>query len=103
MENIKIIEYTNKKYPQKLLEIKNFPKQLYVIGNEELLNKDAIAIVGSRECTPYGAYYSKKFAKEIAKEGICIVSGMAIGIDTEAHIGAVKEKGKTIAVLRCRF
>ncbi len=103
MKKIKIIKNTDKKFPKKLLEIKEPPKQLYIIGNDKLLNRDSIAIVGSRECTPYGAKYAKEFANKIAKKEICIVSGMAIGIDTSAHIGALKEKGKTIAVLGAGF
>ena len=103
MKKIKVIQSTDELYPKKLLEIKDFPEQLYVMGNYELLNKDSIAIVGSRECSPYGAKYAKEFAKKIAEKGICIVSGMAIGIDTAAHIGAMKEKAKTIAVLRSRL
>ena len=103
MKKIKVIQSTDELYPKKLLEIKDFPEQLYVMGNYELLNKDSIAIVGSRECSPYGAKYAKEFAKNISKKDICIVSGMAIGIDTAAHIGAMKEKAKTIAVLRSRL
>ena len=102
MKNIKVLEYTDKEYPKKLLEIKEYPKKLYVMGNYELLNKDSIAIVGSRNCTPYGEKNAKEFAKKISQKDICIVSGMAIGIDTSAHIGSYKEKGKTIAVLRSR-
>ena len=103
MKKTKIIKNTDKKFPKKLLEIEKPPKQLYIIGNDKLLNKDSIAIVGSRECTPYGAKYAKEFANKIAKKEICIVSGMAIGIDASAHIGALKEKGKTIAVLGAGF
>ena len=103
MKEIKIIESTDRLYPQKLLEIKDYPKKLYVIGNYKLLNKKSIAIVGSRNCTPYGVKFAKEFANKIAKKGICIVSGMAIGIDTSAHMGALKEKGRTIAVLRNRI
>lgn len=103
MNKSKIIKITDKKYPKKLLEIKNPPKQIYILGNEKLLYKDSIAIVGSRECTPYGAKYAKEFAKKISQKEICIVSGMALGIDTAAHIGAFKEKGHTIAVLGAGF
>lgn len=99
MKEIKIINKEDKNYPQKLLKIKNAPEQLYVLGNEELLNKQSLAIVGSRDCTEYGHKQAVRFAKEIAKEDICIVSGMAIGIDAAAHIGAKGEIGKTIAVL----
>ncbi len=103
MKEIKIINKEDKDYPQKLLQIKNPPKQLYVLGDESLLNKQSIAIVGSRDCTQYGHEQAKRFAKELAKENICIVSGMAIGIDGAAHIGAKGEIGKTIAVLGCGF
>lgn len=103
MKKFKKIEYVDKSYPKRLLEIKDPPQSLYILGNYRLLNSDSIAIVGSRECSPYGVKYAKEFAKEIAQKGICIVSGMAIGIDTMAHIGAMKEKGRTIAVLRCRI
>ncbi len=103
MKNIKIIKCTDKNYPTKLLEIKKHPQKLYIIGNEKLLNKRAIAIVGSRDCTKYGAKYATKFAEEISKQNICIISGMALGIDTCAHTGALKEKGNTIAVLGCGF
>ena len=103
MENMKVIKSTDEEYPNKLLGIENHPKKLYVLGNYKLLKKDSIAIVGSRKCTPYGAKYAKEFANIISKNDICVVSGMAIGIDREAHKGAIKEKGKTIAVLGAGF
>lgn len=103
MKEIKIIKKEDKEYPKKLLKIKNPPEQLYVLGDESLLNKKSIAIIGSRDCTPYGYEQAKKFAKELSKENICIVSGMAIGIDSAAHIGAKAERGKTIAVLGSGF
>lgn len=62
-----------------------------------------MAIVGSRNCTEYGYKQAKKFAKEISKQNICIISGMALGIDSSAHIGAKVEIGKTIAVLGSGF
>ena len=103
MQDIKIIKIEDLNYPEHLLKIKNPPKQLYVLGDETLLNKQSIAIIGSRDCTEYGYEQAKKFAKELARENICIVSGMAIGIDSAAHIGAKSELGKTIAVLGCGF
>lgn len=99
MEKFKIIDKKNKAYPQKLLKIKDAPERLYVMGDEELLHKTSIAIVGSRGCTKYGSSYATKFAKELSKSGICIASGLAVGIDTAAHNGAKKHKGKTIAVI----
>lgn len=94
---MKYIKITHKdsKYPKSLLKIKDYPKELYIAGNHELLNKEKrIAIIGSRDCTEYGRKNAKVFAKEISKKDICIVSGMAIGIDTCAHIGAVENKRK---------
>ena len=99
MKEIKIIKQNDKRYPSKLLKIKNPPEQLYVLGDVSLLNRKSLAIIGSRNCTEYGYNQAMRFAKEIAKEAICIVSGMAIGIDSAAHIGAKSEIGKTIAVL----
>ena len=99
MENIKIIKIKDKRYPTKLLKIKNPPEQLYVLGDESLLNKTSLAIIGSRDCTEYGYMQAVRFSKEVAQQDICIVSGMAIGIDSAAHIGAKCEIGKTVAVL----
>lgn len=103
MNEIKIIKKEDKIFPQKLLEIKNCPKLLYAIGNIELLYNNSIAIVGARNCTEYGAKYAKEFGEALSKKGITIVSGMAIGIDKYAHIGALRGKGKTIAVLGSGF
>lgn len=103
MKGIKLIEYKDLEYPNKLLEIKEYPEKLYVIGNEKLLSKKTIGIVGARESTGYGEKCARIFAREMSKANICIVSGMAIGIDTAAHEGAIREKGSTIAVLGCGF
>lgn len=99
MKEIKVIKKEDKSYPQKLLKIKNPPKQLYVLGDESLLNKTAIAMIGSRNCTPYGYKQAQRFAKELSKHNVCIISGMAEGIDSASHIGAKGEIGKTVAVL----
>ena len=99
MDIIKI-DYKDDRYPKRLLEIKDFPKELYIVGNIELLKvKHTIGIVGSRKCSEYGRKVAFEFAKEISKNEICVVSGMAIGIDGQAHNGAIEELGKTIAVL----
>lgn len=103
MKEVKLINIQDKEYPKKLLEIDNPPKKIYILGNEKLLNKNSIGIVGSRDCTEYGAKYAKQFAMELSKKGICIISGLAIGIDTASHIGALQGKGNTIAVLGCGF
>lgn len=100
MEEIKC---ENSNYPKRLLQIKNPPEKLYVEGNKKLLNQDAIAIVGTRNCTRYGEKYASKFARELSKKGICIVSGLARGIDSIAHIHSMGEEGKTIAVVGSGF
>ena len=99
MEDYIEINVNNKIYPSKLKEIKNPPKKLFLRGNIELLQSNSISIVGSRECTFYGFYNAYEFAKELSKKGICVISGLAQGIDTAAHLGAMHQKGKTIAVL----
>ena len=67
MREIKLIKYTDSNYPKKLLEIENYPKELYVIGNEKLLEKNSIGIVGARESTGYGEKCARNFAREISK------------------------------------
>lgn len=103
MKKIELIKNSDKEFPQELLSIKDSPKELYIIGNKKLLNKKSIAIVGTRNCTKYGAECAKKIAKDISKKDICIISGMALGIDTFAHSEAIKQNGNTIAVLGCGF
>lgn len=95
------IQWFDENYPQKLLEIKKYPERLHCIGNIELLNNKigVVAIVGSRNCTEYGRKYARIFAEELSRAGITIISGLAIGIDTEAHLGALKQQGNTIAVI----
>ena len=99
--DIRIIDKYCSDYPEKLKSISNSPDKLYVLGNEKLLNNRSIAIVGSRKCSEYGVKYAKKFAKEISKEGITVVSGLALGIDSVAHEFSKGEEGKTIAVVGC--
>lgn len=75
---IKIIEKDNINYPKQLLKVSQPPKKLYALGNEKLLQRPSLAIIGSRKCSEYGIKYAKKFTKEIADEGITIISGLAI-------------------------
>lgn len=100
---MKEIKREDPNYPKRLAQIQNPPEKLYVEGNEKLLNQDAIAIVGTRNCTRYGEKCASKFARELSKKGICIVSGLARGIDSVAHINSMEEDGKTIAVLGSGF
>ena len=93
------IRIENSQYPDALRKIKNPPKQLYLEGNIELLNKNSIAIIGSRNCSENGKILAKKFAKELGEQGLTIISGMAKGIDSHAHIETLNNNGNTIAVL----
>jgi DNA processing protein len=87
-------------YPRLLKEINDPPIGLYRKGNYEF-GQPCIAIVGSRRTTLYGQSIAKKFGAELARLGFCIVSGLARGIDTAAHEGALSVGGKTAAVLGC--
>lgn len=96
---IKLISFTDNDYPQFLKEIYNPPFLLYRKGEAIEDDRPAIAIVGSRKGTDYGKRVTFEIAKELAMTGITIVSGLAIGLDTEAHKGALAGGGKTIAIL----
>ncbi len=93
------ITLEDKNYPENLKDIENPPKQLYLEGNIELINEPGIAVIGSRICTEYGKKNAKKFAKELSLYGLTVISGLAIGVDSFAHIGSIEGTGKTIAVL----
>lgn len=96
---MKIIYQAEKNYPEKLSKIYAPPAKLYLVGDEDILNKPSIAIIGCRQASDYGKKVAFRFAYELAKQGIIIVSGLAKGIDTCGHLGAVKANGKTVAVL----
>lgn len=100
---MKKIQIHDKNYPKTLLTLSDPPKQLYTLGDENLLNTFALAIVGTRTPTHYGEEITKALSYGLAKQGITIISGMAKGVDKNAHTGAILAKGKTIAVLRFRL
>lgn len=102
--NIIEINMSDKKYPQRLLNIKKHPPKIYSVGNINLLNsKYIVAIVGARKCSEYGIKVASTFSQELSKNNICIISGMAIGIDGISHNSALDAPGKTIAVLGSGF
>ncbi|OCC15654.1 Rossmann fold nucleotide-binding protein Smf [Dissulfuribacter thermophilus] len=86
-------------YPHLLAEIYNPPVLLFGIGEKRVLNGPNVAIVGSRRATRYGQEAAQKIARGLAQSGVTVVSGMAMGIDTFAHRGAIEAGGKTVAVL----
>lgn len=99
--NIRLLTIYDKEYPNRLRNIYDSPVTLFAKGDVHILNDDSIAIVGCRDCSTYGAKVAKDIAYELGNNGINIVSGMARGIDSLAHIGCLKSKAKTIAVLGC--
>lgn len=99
-EKIETITLENKIYPNRLKNIIDYPLVLYAKGNTRLLNeKNTIAIIGARNNSEYGKNTTLKFSYQLARKDYCIVSGLAKGIDSYAHKGALIAKGKTIAVL----
>lgn len=95
--DIKIIDFEY--YPRILKEIPDPPPRLFVIGRIPPNDEPAIAIVGTRKASENGIRTAKEFAKELSSKGIVIVSGLAMGIDTAAHEGALSGGGKTVAIL----
>ena len=85
-------------YPERLREIFDAPALLWVRGDVTLLAQSAIAVVGTRHPTPYGSGMAEMLSRDLAARGMVILSGMARGVDTAAHKGAIAAKGKTVAV-----
>lgn len=96
---IDIISIEDKYYPKLLKQIPYPPLNIYILGNKKCLDNISIGIVGCRESSNYGRNVAENFAYDLAKKNINIVSGLARGIDSFAHLGALKAKGTTVAVL----
>ena len=96
---MKILMQDDLEYPKLLKDIKNAPRELYVEGDVNCFNMPCVTVVGSRNMSEYGKKMTKKIVKELVEAGVCIVSGLAIGIDTVAHETCLENGGKTIAVL----
>lgn len=93
--------YEDSEYPSLLRQLTDPPPVLYVRGDKDLLNRPAIAIVGSRAATTYGRKIAFSLAKKLSGFSLTVVSGLALGIDAESHAGALAGAGRTIAVLGC--
>ncbi len=96
---LKIVTQDDADYPKALRQSYDPPLLLYVWGELKDVDRHAIAIVGSRKTTHYGTQTARQFAFQLASSGMTVVSGLARGIDTHAHEGAVAAKGRTIAVI----
>jgi DNA processing protein len=95
----RIVCLSDPEYPARLKEIYDPPVILFVKGRVEVLNEPGIAMVGTRHPTPYGSGMAERLSTDLASRGLVIISGLARGIDTSSHRGAVAAKGKTVAVL----
>ncbi len=98
----RLLTWDEPAYPHLLREIYDPPPLLYVRGNIELLDRHSISMVGTRRPTPYGNQMAEKLAHDLAERGLAIVSGLARGIDSSAHKGALAAaRGATIGILGC--
>ncbi|HLM93576.1 MAG TPA: DNA-processing protein DprA [Gaiellaceae bacterium] len=88
-------------YPPLLSELHDPPATLFVRGDADALPEAAVAVVGARSCSAYGAQVARTLARELASAGLVVVSGLARGVDGEAHRGALDGGGRTVAVLGC--
>ena len=95
---ITVLSIADAFYPTRLKEIYDPPAILYVRGDVEVLTRPGIAVVGTRHPTPYGSGMAERLACDLAAQGVVILSGMARGVDTAGHRGAISAKGKTVAV-----
>ncbi len=94
----RIVSLSDPEYPPRLKEIYDPPVILFVKGSVEVLAQAGIAMVGTRHPTPYGSGMAERLSTDLAARGLVIISGLARGVDTASHRGAVAAKGKTVAV-----
>jgi DNA processing protein len=99
---VRLLTWDEPQYPVRLREIYDPPPLLYVRGNVELLARHSISIVGARRPTPYGNQMAERLGRDLAERGLVVMSGLARGIDSSAHKGALSStRGATIGVLGC--
>lgn len=94
-----LLAWDDPDYPQALLDTPGSPPVLYFMGRRELLNRPALAIVGSRQATPQGCENALAFAEALSRAGLTIVSGLALGVDAAAHEGGLRGEGSTLACI----
>ncbi len=97
---VQFLTLNDKNYPKLLAQIPNPPFVLYIVGKVDF-DLPSIGIVGTRKITNYGREVTELFTSELSMAGFTIVSGLALGVDAQAHRSAIESKGKTIAVLGC--
>lgn len=94
-----LVRLERKNFPFRLLRLPKQPQYLYISGNPALLDKPSLAIIGSRHGSEWGLDQAFKIGKMVSKENITVISGLARGVDSSAHLGALEGSGSTIAVL----
>ena len=100
MTDVRVLE--RRRFPPLLRAIYDPPPRLYLRGTaEDVLARRTVAVVGARSCSPYGAHVARRLGRELAAAGLVVVSGLARGVDGEAHRGALESGGLTVAVLGC--
>ena len=99
--NFRLISIQDDDYPSNLAEIPDPPAVLFASGAIEPRDLVSIAVVGSRYASPAGIIFAEKLSSDLASSGLTVVSGLALGIDSAAHRGAIKAHGRTLAVLGC--
>jgi DNA processing protein len=101
--NISLIAWDSAMFPNRLKEIPDAPALIYVVGDVEVLLRLSVAVIGTRHPSEFGEKAGRKIAKTLAENGIVVVSGLAEGCDTAAHVGCLEGGGKTVAVLAHGF
>jgi DNA processing protein len=96
---VRLVTFVDPEYPAFLKEIHDPPLVLYVQGDPAALGYSAVAVVGTRSPTMYGRETARRLSFQLAQAGVTVVSGLARGIDTEAHMAALQAKGRTVAVI----
>ena len=96
---IRCIEKSDPEYPQIMKQYSSMPAKLYVKGRLPDPKRRTVAVIGARMCSPYGRMQAFRYAKALSVAGVQIISGMALGIDSEGHKGALEGKMPTFAVL----
>ncbi|WP_338666608.1 DNA-processing protein DprA [Pseudodesulfovibrio methanolicus] len=100
-QSMDVVTWFDPRFPESLKEIPDPPAMLYLRGDATLLGNPGVAVVGARECTRLGLETAGRISAQLAKIGITVVSGLALGIDRQAHLGGLKGVGSSIAVLGC--
>ncbi len=98
---MRFIPYDSPDYPERLKEIYNAPFALFVLGRLPDDDKKSVSVVGARSCSEYGRSVAQMLGRKLAEHGVQVISGMAIGIDSASHAGALSAGGDTFAVLGC--